>query len=142
MNWAAVIGIVLWALVPGFIAKKKGRSFWGYYFLSFLISPLISTIVTLCVHKVDQMPVLKEYSSKTSPEQVPVHDTASNTDIDTVNVSVESYTESAQSNNSLYNPNINVAHKISYCRHCGYKLIEDSEFCSNCGTRVEKESVR
>ena len=29
---------------------------------------------------------------------------------------------------------------ISYCRRCGFKLVEGSEFCSNCGTKIEKES--
>ena len=47
----AIIGIALWALIPGFIAKKKGRNFWGYYFLSFLISPLITMIIAICVSK-------------------------------------------------------------------------------------------
>ena len=49
MEIGALIGMALWALIPGFIAKRKDRSFWGYYFLSFLISPLITTIITLCV---------------------------------------------------------------------------------------------
>lgn len=29
---------------------------------------------------------------------------------------------------------------ISYCRRCGFKLVEGSEFCSNCGIKIEKES--
>lgn len=28
--------------------------------------------------------------------------------------------------------------KIQYCRSCGSKLIDGSEFCSNCGTQIEK----
>lgn len=48
---SALIGIALWALIPGFIARKKGRNFWGYYFLSFLISPLITMIITACLSK-------------------------------------------------------------------------------------------
>ena len=44
-----IIGILLWALVPGFIARSKGRSFWGYFFLSLLITPLITMIITLCL---------------------------------------------------------------------------------------------
>lgn len=28
--------------------------------------------------------------------------------------------------------------KIVFCRKCGFKLIDDSEFCSNCGTNVIK----
>lgn len=49
LKWATIIGIALWALIPGFIAKKKGRSFWGYYFLSFVITPLVTMIITLCL---------------------------------------------------------------------------------------------
>lgn len=45
---ASLIGIALWALIPGFIARNKGRSFWAYYFLSFLISPLITIIIAAC----------------------------------------------------------------------------------------------
>lgn len=45
--FARLIGLALWALIPGFIARHKGRSFWGWYFLSFLISPLLSMIITL-----------------------------------------------------------------------------------------------
>lgn len=44
-----IIGILLWALVPGFIARSKGRSFWGYFFLSLFITPLITMIITLCL---------------------------------------------------------------------------------------------
>lgn len=48
---SAIIGIALWALIPGFIAKSKGRSFAAYYFLSFLISPLITMIIAICVSR-------------------------------------------------------------------------------------------
>ena len=49
-----IFGIALLALIPGFIARGKGRSFWGYYFLSFLVTPLISIIVTLCVSNLNK----------------------------------------------------------------------------------------
>ena len=52
----ALIGIALWALIPGFVAKKKGRSFWGYYFLSFLIYPLITMIITFCLSNLNKIP--------------------------------------------------------------------------------------
>ena len=51
INWITVIGIALWALIPGFIAKSKKRSFWGYYFLSFIITPLISMIIAICLDR-------------------------------------------------------------------------------------------
>lgn len=54
MEIGSLIGIALWALIPGFIARKKGRSFWGYYFLSFLISPLITMIIALCVKNLNE----------------------------------------------------------------------------------------
>lgn len=57
INWPFMLGIALWALIPGFIASKKGRSFIGYFFLSFLISPLITMIVTLCLKNLN-----KQYS--------------------------------------------------------------------------------
>lgn len=62
----ALIGIALWALIPGFVARKKGRSFWGYYFLSFLISPLITMIITFCLKNLNNV---KEdtYVSQESP---------------------------------------------------------------------------
>lgn len=31
------------------------------------------------------------------------------------------------------------APKISFCRKCGYELIGNSDFCSNCGTLIPKE---
>ena len=37
-----------WALLPGFLAKSKGRSFWGFFALG-ILSPLVSTIVVLCL---------------------------------------------------------------------------------------------
>lgn len=49
IDWSVLIGIALWALIPGFIAKKKGRSFAAYYILSFVITPLITIIITLCL---------------------------------------------------------------------------------------------
>jgi len=49
MGFIVLIGSCLLALIPGFIAKNKNRSFWGYFFLSLLITPLITTIITLCL---------------------------------------------------------------------------------------------
>ena len=54
----ALIGLALWALVPGFIARSKGRSFWGYYFLSFLISPLVSMIITICLSNLNKSAIV------------------------------------------------------------------------------------
>ena len=49
IKWGSILGIVLWSLLPGFIANKKGRSFLAYFMLSFVLTPLITTIITLCL---------------------------------------------------------------------------------------------
>ena len=48
-----LLGVLLvvyfaWALLPGFLAKSKGRSFWGFFALG-ILSPLVLTIVVLCL---------------------------------------------------------------------------------------------
>jgi hypothetical protein len=35
-------------LSPGVIAAKKGRSFFGFLFLGFVISPLLAAIIAAC----------------------------------------------------------------------------------------------
>ena len=32
----------------------------------------------------------------------------------------------------------NALPKVVYCRNCGFKLLEESLFCSRCGTKIEK----
>lgn len=39
--------LVLFALIPGFIAQNKGRNFFAWFVLSLLISPLIAGIIVL-----------------------------------------------------------------------------------------------
>jgi len=33
---------------------------------------------------------------------------------------------------------IKSSQKSNFCWHCGFKLVDGSKFCSNCGTRIEK----
>ena len=68
-----IIGIALWALIPGFVAKKKGRNFWGYYFLSFIISPLITMIITFCLSNLNEPKVVK--STAVDSENTSLDDT-------------------------------------------------------------------
>ena len=65
MGFGSLIGIALWALIPGFIARKKGRSFGAYYFLSFLVSPLITMIIALCVKNLNEESLPEQSNSNT-----------------------------------------------------------------------------
>ncbi len=63
MNYFPIIlGVLLWSVIPGIIAKAKKRSFCSYYFLGLLISPLFATVVILFMDKVvDYSDVLFSY---------------------------------------------------------------------------------
>jgi len=104
-----ILGISLWSLIPGFIAKKKGRNFWGYYFLSWLISPLISMIVTLFLKPVEKDP-------DTDPTTVPSVST---------NNTITTETEKSKGNTII-------GAQPAYCKYCGAKLPENSKVCEYC----------
>ena len=42
-----MLGITFWAILAGLLATRKGHSFLKYFLLSYLITPLISIILTL-----------------------------------------------------------------------------------------------
>lgn len=181
--WATIIGIAIWALIPGFIARKKGRSFAGYFFLSFLITPLVTMIITLCLKDRNKE---SEKSSSFKQEEQPVKDltvapatekTCLN-DNDTLHegpstkVFAEPQVTDApavaeqpsngpsipihESDNNLeeLEPNQPVVSSevadndipvsepeqedqpLLFCRYCGFKLLDNSEFCSHCGKKV------
>ena len=56
---ASLVLYLAWALLPGFLAKSKGRSFWGFFALG-ILSPLVLTIIVLC---------LKDRSAEEAPQQ-------------------------------------------------------------------------
>lgn len=136
-----LIGIALWALIPGFIAKKKGRSFWGYYFLSFLITPLVTMIITACLKNISGE---SDHSSDSVIEttSVPVASEINKSMIEsTSNPIVLPSTPSLSENGGTEPPvQMPVSRRIQYCRRCGFKLINGSEFCSNCGNKIENEN--
>ena len=55
VNWQGIFGIALLALIPAFIAQKKGRSFWVYYLFCFVVSPLVILIVVLCLRNLNNV---------------------------------------------------------------------------------------
>ena len=61
MKWGILVGIALWAIIPCVIANKKNRSGIAYFFLSFLITPLITTIITLCLNPLDEHNVATDF---------------------------------------------------------------------------------
>lgn len=56
---ASLVLYLAWALLPGFLAKSKGRSFWGFFALG-ILSPLVLTIIVLC---------LKDRCAEEAPQQ-------------------------------------------------------------------------
>ena len=168
-----IFGIAVLALIPGFIARRKGRSFWGYYFLSFLVSPLISTIVTLCVRNTNK-PVGKKPNPSNDPPKglnklfssspentiTPSNASANNdTSPDTALPLPAALTPENDSGNeeNVVRPNpdpiveevATASRDISqdsetalgvpvsrFCRKCGFQLLNDSDYCSHCGTKV------
>lgn len=128
MNWTSMIGIALWALLPGFIAKKKGRSFLAYYLFSFVITPLITTIITLCLSK------KTEEAAPSSTRETIIETKKMPSD------EVAGQDSAGQNaNDDISNEEPTSPRRIMYCRRCGRKLIEGSEFCSKCGNQIEKE---
>lgn len=105
MEFAPLIGIALWALIPGFIAKKKGRNFWGYYFLSFLISPLITMIIAICLSKKTEVDYFKD-----APRPV-----------------VETPTDIVESIRFCRKCGEKLIDNSNFCRKCGTEIIKEIE---------------
>ena len=153
MNIFYWIGNALLALIPGFLAQKRGRHFWGYYLLSFLLSPLFSAIVVLCLEDL-RLADCDEQSADATRE-VANYDLANaskwqcscgrfHPKYETSCICGKSKTDnlppvSVETTRPESDPS---SDKICFCRKCGSKLIENSKFCSKCGTEVvntEKE---
>lgn len=149
IKWVSIAGILLWSLLPGFIARKKGRSFWGFYFLSLVITPLLTTIIALCLSKKIH-PVREESSTNESRGLTSNHD-----DIDGVKNHVVPFLDQSASKNGdtptpyqdivqndlhtehTTNTNDSSEDEVVFCRYCGFKLLSGSDFCSHCGKKVK-----
>ena len=153
MEISTWIGSALFALIPGFIAKKRGRSFWGYFFLSFILSPLVTIIIVLCRKNLnkeqhDERPA----DTSKKPAAAPAEPHLSNTPgwqcscgrshprYESSCVCGRSKTDNmvtATVETRIPEP-VTGEDKILFCRKCGEKLIENSRFCRKCGTEVVK----
>ena len=108
----SVLLVFVFSLIPALIAGSKGRNAVGYYILSLIISPLIVTIIVLCLKNLDDPRVTRTYDNSRNNENDAVNTTLAS---DSVN-------SSATCGNS--------------CEYCGSKLVEGDEYCSNCGAKV------
>lgn len=49
----ALVITVLLALIPGFIARGRGRRFWVWFLMGCIINPLLLSIIVLCMRKIE-----------------------------------------------------------------------------------------
>ena len=98
----AIIASMLWSLIPGFMAQKKGRNFWGYYFLSFLITPLITIIIVACLSNISKEPQI--YTTPPPPKS----NTHQNVDF-------------------CENCGANISNDVSVCHVCGFNKKNSAE---------------
>ena len=120
-----IIGVALWALIPGFMAKKKGRNFWGYYFLSFLVSPLISMIIVACLKNLNvsyDKKHVEQHEKKENNSQEQVDDITSDGEND--------------SNTTYHDLALADRDTLCFCRKCGNQLLKGAVFCNKCGFKV------
>ena len=61
MNFNSLWSIIFWAIIVGLYSKRKGYSFSKYFFLSFIITPLLSWI--LAANLVNKTKIRKNASS-------------------------------------------------------------------------------
>lgn len=64
------ITIAFWALIPAFIALAKKRSFFAYYFLSLIITPILTLIIVLCLSPLSPQPRKSRIKDDVSEKQV------------------------------------------------------------------------
>lgn len=69
----SLIFYIIWAIIVGSIARKKGRSFWGYFVLSMFTTPLIGTIVVVCLKNLNNNPGNVIYTTAREVNTEPVY---------------------------------------------------------------------
>ena len=102
---ASFIGIALWALIPGFIAKNKRRNALAYYLLSFIITPLLTMIITICLPKKTEFDCVK-------PTQIPFDE------------SVDVFDESDDKICFCRKCGEKLLDRSNFCRKCGTEIVD------------------
>lgn len=114
------------SFIPAIIADKKGRNCALYFVLSLITSPLIMLIFVLCLSRKKT----DDVNRSQKPGSAGINCTSEST-----TVGKEPYPlyigETAADEKALQTHKKDV-----FCKTCGAKLIEGSNYCNNCGTRV------
>ena len=127
--------LVVLASIPGFIAKKKGRSFGGWFLLSLFITPVITTIIVVCLPKLEDDLTTNHHS----PVSIPMNNygMAEDENTDRAFAPLPSNNDETILSNQPDDSTIIVPQpSVRFCRRCGFELIEDSKYCGNCGAII------
>lgn len=125
---ATLISIALWALIPGFIAWYKGRNFIGYYFLSFVVSPVISTLIILCMSNKNKEAEKKYWDEHPDSPLNPNNKKYSESD--KLNVPEDNQTNTKRKKVKKT--------KITFCKKCGHMIDPETKKCTGCGKQYFK----
>ena len=104
-NW------LIFSIVCGFVAKSVGRSFWKYFFLSLLLSPILGFVVLLIKgKKTDEQVVVNHYEAWNDSQP---------------------YSSPSQANSAT------PSGEPRFCSACGAEIEPNAKFCSYCGNPVQ-----
>lgn len=118
---AAVIEILLdvaLGAAAGYIARNRGRSFWGFFVLG-LFFPVIAIIIAACLPNRNS-----SGGTQSDSNVIEVSDVKDVTD---------SITDGDISQQTAYSAPVKQA---NFCEYCGSRLEEGSAYCGNCGAKV------
>lgn len=105
-----IIAWLVFCIVVGKMAEKRGRSFWTFTLISAVISPIGGFIVLLISGKKDNAQVASQYEC---PEEQP-----------------QQYQSSFVSEPNSTGP--------VFCTKCGAVIDSETKFCPACGAEVER----
>ena len=140
LNYGVFGTIYFFAVLPAYICVtirrfhdigKSGKWYWLFTI------PIVSLYCLYLLAK-PSVPEINEYGQP--PNSVPLKDRYpryQRTENDAGVFIVDQSTGEVVSERYFDKPKTQI--KTSFCRSCGHKLDEESNFCSNCGTRVLRE---
>lgn len=141
------------AVLAGHLAKKKGRSFWGFFALGYILSPLLSLLIVLCLkpRQPDTAPDAEPSPDAPAdePAQAPISmDNTPSGDAPMTPSASESADQSAAAETTiLHVPDVPpapvsvppVPPAVRFCSRCGAQLTPGSRFCDSCGHNLDDD---